>query len=397
MTVLLLFVAVAIPMMAMSSDTVKEPGSPISVAEAEQVQSTQNVGQVTDQGNETINLSLQEAINTALEKNASLKLAAMEKKKADYAAEAAHDLAKSISADDVQKLGQLDKAQSKYLQEKSKTADLEIAKNNYLSAEQQVKYNVQKAYYSALLTKDRVEVAKRALDRANEQLRIVEISFDAGTVAKTDVLTAQSGQAKAKADLVTAENAKNIALINLNQVLGLAPTTKLNLTTTVDYSPSEKVDINDVIGKSIDTRMDVTQAALKRDVAKVNSEILNKYLQGTASAQQAKIDLDEADLNYEETKKQVTVDLIQAYQNIQAAEETYNYYCMAVDQDNESFRLTTLRYEVGMSTNLEVLSMSVTLSQDETQKVQALYNCQLAKTVFENTKLMALKNMNTAF
>jgi len=88
---------------------------------------------------------------------------------------------------------------------------------------------VQSDYHSALRTQALVEVSRQAVAAAQEQLRIAQAQFRAGTVPQFDVLRASVQVANDLQTQTVAESNATIALANLVDVLGIDPETRLQL------------------------------------------------------------------------------------------------------------------------------------------------------------------------
>ena len=78
-------------------------------------------------------------------------------------------------------------------------------------------------YYELLRACGQAETAQAAVDVANVRLKNTQSRFEAGTVPKFDVTTAQVDLANLNQQLIAAESRVNIAQANLNRVLGISP------------------------------------------------------------------------------------------------------------------------------------------------------------------------------
>ncbi|MGQ9533502.1 MAG: TolC family protein [Desulfotomaculales bacterium] len=70
------------------------------------------------------------------------------------------------------------------------------------------------------------------------------------------------------------------------------------------------------------------------------------------------IDVEKAEIDLENTRKQVAVDLTQAYLDVLAADKVLQSLKAGLEQARENHRLASLRYGVGVGTSLEVLQAS---------------------------------------
>ncbi len=84
-----------------------------------------------------------------------------------------------------------------------------------------VKARVKAAYYNVIRANQQVDVAERALERANELVEASDALFDAGQVSKVDVFSADVRTATAEARLTTANAERRVRRNELRRVIGL--------------------------------------------------------------------------------------------------------------------------------------------------------------------------------
>jgi outer membrane protein TolC len=89
---------------------------------------------------------------------------------------------------------------------------------------------VQSSYYGALRTQTLVEVRRQAVAAAQEQLRVAQAEFRAGTKPQFDVLRASVQVENLRQNQTVAETNARTAIANLVNLLGIEPTTQLQLT-----------------------------------------------------------------------------------------------------------------------------------------------------------------------
>lgn len=92
-----------------------------------------------------------------------------------------------------------------------------------LQASEQLIAQVKKSYYEVLRARGQAETAQAAVDVAAARLKNTQAWFEAGTVPKFDVTTAQVDLANLNQQLIGAQSRASIALANFNRVLGISP------------------------------------------------------------------------------------------------------------------------------------------------------------------------------
>lgn len=342
-------------------------------------------------------LSLQEAVALAMENNVRVRQAAEDKGAAYVAAEQARIArAQALDALEGKPAGQAPSYYvSLYTTEEQKAEAKKIADRAFEVVKEQVKLIVEKAYFDVLKNRELVRVNEAALERAKHQLELARAGFTAGTAPKTDVLAAEAGVASAEAQLTKARNDAATAMLTLNKEIGLPLETQLELTEKVEYQPPPQVDLQAVIAEVYGKRLDMAQAESNLKVARKNVEVLADYVPGTFTFRLAQVDVQKAEINLENTRNQVALDLTQAYLNVVAADKVLQSLKAGLEQARESHRLASLRYEVGVGTSLEVLQASEQLLRIESQYVEALFNYNLALLTLETAKVAPVSGLST--
>ena len=93
----------------------------------------------------------------------------------------------------------------------------------------------------------------------------------------------------------------------------------------------------------------------------------------------AKVNASEASLykaeeTYRQTKDSVQLDVRNNYLSLREAEKRIATSKVAVDSAEEDYRISQLRYQAGVGTNIDVMDAQVALTQAKNNYVQALYD-----------------------
>jgi len=347
-------------------------------------------GQFFDPDAEPRKLSLEEALRLAEENNPDFKLAELEKDRAGIEADQAENTADKIKdAKETYGLGYtVEDALVVFVNEKQKKALDTIAEKSYEAAKKGLELQIVQKYYAVLEAEKMLEVKQAALERARQQLKQARVAYEVGTVARTDLLAAEVGMSSVEAELTSAQNDYRLAVIELNRVIGLELDTPLELTSKVEFESLGEVDLDEVIEQAMEERLDIVSKREMKAVADENYRVCKGYsAANTYVARLAKIDAEKAAVELEKTKKAAVADLTSAYLNVLAAEKALKALQGSVKLAEENMRLTSLRYEVGLATTLDVLNASEKLSEVQAQYVQALFRHNLAKLSFETAKI----------
>lgn len=326
-------------------------------------------------------LTLERAIEQALKTNTDLVNQRLEASTADYEARLLVSSTSEISSSMIETV---EAAKGKY--ETEARAEM-IRKLNNLSvkaAESRTKLGAQKAFYDLLHAQAEVELRKQSLNRAQTQLKVAKAAFEVGTKAKTDILQAEMGVAGAQAQLAVAENNLEIARMQLNQFLGVDLERQWVLENENKQLVAPKLSMEDAIAQALQKRVEVVQKEEEYKLAQINVDIIQKYSAlSTYQGKVARNDMEKARLAIDQTKRTVSLEVSQAYLNLNAAKLNVEFMKKAQEAAAESYRLTNLRFENGLATTLEVIQAEEELSDRENQYQQALHNYNLAVVNFE--------------
>lgn len=136
------------------------------------------------------------------------------------------------------------------------------------AARQLLKYNATDAYFKFMAARDAVKLAQESVERLDRYLQDVKLQFDVGVVAKVDVLRSEVELAKAKQTLIEAQNAYALTMANLNNIVGLPLTTELSIKGDLSYTIYEQ-DLATCVDAALRQRPEISQYT---DAAKIAQE-----------------------------------------------------------------------------------------------------------------------------
>ncbi len=355
------------------SDEIPGPGSGAS-----QLEGPGQEGQeaLEDQGH----LTLEEAVRMATEHSPDLRLAAAAVEQAKLGLDQAEYTADRLP-DEV--VSDYETAKLKDLTPRQAEGGLMVAQSAYEQARLALRLQVETAYYDVLKAQHMVAVSEEALDQAREQLNLARARYEAGTVARIDILGAEVQVADVEANLLSAKRMLQMAEMEFNRITGRELDAPVQLTGDLEYEPFEGIDVQEAVEIALQNRSDIAAAEDKVGVKELQHEIVQRYYTPNVFAyRQAVLELENARAELERTREGVQLEVRQAYLNIQNAEDRFRVREKAIEQAEENLRLARLRYREGVSTSLEVINAQVLLTQARTEALNALYDFNLAKAQF---------------
>ena len=297
---------------------------------------------------------------------------------------------------------------------------LDQARLQLARAEQTVRRDVESAFLQASLARALLDVAGRAVDTAGERLRIAQLRFDAGEVARFEVLRSEVSLATTREELLQSETASELALSALVQKLGLP------LDTAIDISPPDAESVEPVAPEltldearqmALENRLDLRALQLAVDLAEVGVQSQRNrpslVFQGSYSLSdretafssreswsvvlglsyplydsgRARASMDEAGarrdalaVQVEETRTLVELEVESAWRELGESLERITVARTTLESAREAVRIAELGYSEGVITYIDYQDADLGYRRAETLHLQAVYQYLTAKS-----------------
>jgi hydrophobic/amphiphilic exporter-1 (mainly G- bacteria), HAE1 family len=293
-------------------------------------------------------------------------------------------------------------------------ASLDASRLQLDRARQELQYRVVETFYAALMNEHGVRVAEEQITLAARQLELAQTRFDAGSVARLDVLQAEVELANARARRIQARAAVDTAYQAVRTVLSLPQAQVLRLRGSLDERP-EPLN-RDVLQASISTRPDLRAFTARRDMADYAVSLANAemkpslaltgnlqyqddgvntllktdnqsytvglalrvplFAQPTAAARRvvATAQIRQAEHGLNAALDAARLEVETAFTSFEAADEVVATQEKALDLARESVAIAQTSYENGVITSAELSDVQVRLLQTEWLLMQAKYS-----------------------
>jgi outer membrane protein TolC len=297
-------------------------------------------------------------------------------------------------------------------------ANLQGAQATYDRTRQQLVFGARQLYLQGLLAAENVAAAQRAMNAANESLRVARSRLSAGAASQFDVLQAEVAVANAEQSMVQARAGVASAQASLNATLNLPQDTSLELTDTLSPRPVT-LTLDAAVAQALRDRPDlialrsrIVAAQAGIDLASsggqptiglgagygvTNASGQSPYVYGLwsvtlsatmavfdggiteAKVREARDQVNQLKTREAQTKQQVELDVRLAWLGLEQAAGRLAAATKAVEQGRESSRLAAARYSAGVGTQLELLSAQSTLAQSELSLAAARFDQNVAR------------------
>lgn len=276
---------------------------------------------------------------------------------------------------------------------------------------------VKQAFYDVLRAQELVKVAEEALQNAEIRRKLAQAAVDAGVSPKLDVMRAEAAVAAAQQAVIAARNALQLTKAAFNNVLGRRVDEPVELLPADEPEP-ETADFNQYLQEALSKRPEMIQAnlgvslaekqvtAAKRDqlpsvvvrgqwdfnlktstfqpressfttIAALQFKIWDSG-QTQGRIEQARADVDKAKITIENAREGIALEVRNAYLSLQEAREKVAAAEKGLQAATESLRVARLRYEAGVSTQLELSDAELAYTQAEQNLVNARYDLRVA-------------------
>lgn len=283
-------------------------------------------------------------------------------------------------------------------------------------------------FYSVLLNRALITVQEESINLLSDQLKDQRNRFDAGTVPRFNVLRAEVELANVRPELIRVTNNYLIAQLELAKTLGLAPgpggkptfyavgalgigERPLGLQNALQLAkerrPFLKVQRQSILVETEQIRIALAGYKPRLDanagyefrnsrLSDDLTETVNGWFFGFTGSwdifdgletygrtKQARARLESAKINYDDSVRQVELEVQQAYALLQQARETIQSQQKNVEQALEALRLANERLSAGAGTQLDVLDARVALTRARTTELQARADFNIAIAEFD--------------
>lgn len=287
------------------------------------------------------------------------------------------------------------------------------------SSMQEVRYKTTESYYKVLQCRALVNVRQESVSILEEYLNRVNIQYEEGIVAKSDILSSKVQLANEKQSLVTAESNYKKSLLELKNIIGLMPNDNLETADELSYK-KYNVSVEDCMDYALENRPDYVAAqysvkqataevkkaksgtkpkvslAVEKDItsegATFKEDHTGKWSAGlkanwnifdngitSAQVERAEARLRKAQSVEKQAQEGILLEVNAAYCDLRAAEINIQATSATIEVAKEDYQLAQLRYIEGIDTNLAVLDAQEKLTAAQNNYYNALYTYNISK------------------
>ncbi len=289
---------------------------------------------------------------------------------------------------------------------------------------QQLVLDVKQAYFGLLTAQAGIDVAQRTVDSADENLRVARARVAAGASPRFDEIQAEVNSANARQGLIRARNATALAQQGLDALVALPLDTVLAPRETMTLVPVRS-DVAALIRQALEARPELAELKARLAAAVAAIEIARSggrpavilaggpnygNSTGTGGAavaasgwsvtlsatvpifdghltdqkiREAEARVEQLRASEVQLRQGIELDVRRSLLNYASAAEGLVTADKTIEQAQEGLRIANVRFSAGVSTTLEVVLAQGALVTAEANRIQALFDVNLARAQLE--------------
>lgn len=281
-------------------------------------------------------------------------------------------------------------------------AEQSIALNELEGNRQELIYKVTEAYYRVLQAEGLKRVSAQALAQIKVHLDNSRSLLTEGMIAPIDLNRINSQLSNLEHNLIRAENGYLLTVYNLNSIMGIDLETSLKLENDLTYEPCD-ISLEEALESARQYRPELEQVNQQKKIMKgmLNIAKSNKGPQimmnmdsglsgwkvaivgeipifdggvNKSKIKQAELNLAQVEQSEKQALQLIEFEVRSLYLKMVEAEKLVKVAKQGIEDSEESFRIAQVKYNEGVSTNIEVIDAQSALIEAETNHLNALYD-----------------------
>lgn len=226
--------------------------------------------------------------------------------------------------------------------------------NNYKAEMNKIEYDTLKVYYGVLLAQDNLKTEQNNLKAQQDILKNTKAHYEAGMLAKKDVLSAQSAVTAAQSSVRAAETKLEYAKMSFNFLLGYPPIREVTFTDTLDVVTNSAIDVGPAIKNALEKRNEIKGTKFAVEIHKILLDSLKGYSKFTSKYMEEQIALMSAEKLARDVPVQIEIDIRNKAAGLEDKMAALESARAMKTYAEEGCRLIGISYDAGMTTLAEL-------------------------------------------
>jgi outer membrane protein TolC len=325
-------------------------------------------------------LTIEEAVNMALEYNKDLKSQKIDIEKSQEIRDLTSNAVQFIPTSPT-----TDAAYNAYMGLVQADISLQMLKKSRSTTEDQIAYSVLRTYLDLLGALENYDYQQKTMEYEQLSLNIARVTYGVGMLSD---LALEQANAKFKAAQATAAGAEvslTGAYQNFNKTVGLSPEARPELAERPEYSTIDVLaeNLEAEIGRVVQLNPQIWQLDQQVTLAHLNWVLYEPSSGNSSQSSYTKtLDIDKAELSADKARISAKEALRSVYNSVRQLEESYPAQLESIKTLESNLRLTQVRYDLGMATKSEVKKAELDLLNQQKSLNSSIYQHELLKITF---------------
>ncbi len=259
-----------------------------------------------------------------------------------------------------------------------------IANWNLEKKENEIRYNVEKAYFDLMRAEQELKIAEENLALSKKQFDFGNLRLQVGLMSKQQVLGLELALAQAQSGYDGASMGYSLQKMSFNTTLGLPLDTEVVLTDVVDIKAHEPIILEDSIKLALESNANLKTVYETHEIQKlVLKATSGRFPPITFRYREQAAEVAKAELNLQTVKNAVEMGVRSSYLGLVTAEKQIGTFKLAVQQATEALRIAQLSFDLGQNTPTEIAQANINLMNAKKSLAQQIHAYNLALLDFE--------------
>jgi len=260
----------------------------------------------------------------------------------------------------------------------------DIAKWNLDKKENEIKYNVEKAYFDLKQKQEEYNISKENLELTTKQYNYGKIKYDLGMISKQQLLNLELGFYQAQTGAEAAKAFYELQEMGFKNTLGIALGQSIELTDNIVFKEHEVIDLAKSIENANENNVNLKISQERFEISKLTlKSVSGRYPSGTYRYKEQEVEVQKSAKDLEDTKTAVELGVRSSYLSLLTAKEQISTLEKSVAQAQEAVRIAEISFNLGQITSVDVMQSNIALMNAKLNLSKQVHAYNLALLDFE--------------
>lgn len=255
----------------------------------------------------------------------------------------------------------------------------QVAEKTFETTKKSIELEVKNAYTQLVYAKEGYELAQEYKKQTDESYAFTQKKFALGQVSNIEVLNAEAEVAAKEAELVQAEITYQQKRMDMNLLLNQPLGKEWQLDKTINATVVTLPTLETLKAHMVENHPAIVGADLSFSIAEATFELAKGfYPPNVWTYRYAEQDYNKAKAQYDEALLTQEKGLNNAFVSVEGSIKAIEAYEKSVESIRESYRVSKIRFDLGMITNHDLNEALLAQQRMESTLLNAKLNYQLA-------------------